>query len=220
MRPTEHALVDDIAAEIHARIMDGRIELGTWLRQEPLARELRVSRTPVREALRQLQAAGLLEVFPRRGALVRGPSARDVREAYVVRAELEGLAAQLAAEYVNDEQLARLDEAQEMFETAVATHVAGGRSAWPPANDLFHDVILDASGNARLAETVKHLHRSFPRNLTWSALATSSRQLRANVDEHARIREMIERHDGPGARRAMRAHVLRAGELIARRVER
>jgi DNA-binding GntR family transcriptional regulator len=179
-----------------------------------------VSRTPVREALRQLQAAGLLEVFPRRGALVRGPSARDVREAYVVRAELEGLAAEVAAEYVTDDQLARLGDAQRLFETAVAEHVSGATSIWPQANDVFHDVILQASGNARLAKTVMHLHRSFPRNLTWSALAASSRQLRANVDEHAAIRDRIECRDGPGPRRAMRAHVLRAGELIARRLER
>jgi DNA-binding GntR family transcriptional regulator len=216
------ALVDEIATEIRTRILDGRIEVGAWLRQETLAGELGVSRTPVREALRQLQAAGLVEALPRRGALVRGMSPRDIREAYVVRAELEGLAAELAAELITDEQLVRLRDAEDLFRVAVAESVAARAargSRWPRANDLFHDVILEASGNRRLADTVGQLHQSFPRNLTWAALSSSSRLLSQNVDEHARIRDCIEAHDGPGARAAMKDHVRRAGELIAHRAE-
>jgi DNA-binding GntR family transcriptional regulator len=208
------ALVDDIAAQIQTRIMDGRIEVGTRLRQEPLARELGVSRTPVREALRELQAMGLLELLPRRGAVVRAPSAREIREANAVRAELEGFAAELAAELITDDQLARLREADRLFHAAVA-EAAG----WPQANDLFHQVVLEASGNRRLAETVGHLHRRFPRNLTLSALAGSSRLLRDNAEEHARIRAHIEQRDTAGARRITRRHVVRAGELVARRAE-
>jgi DNA-binding GntR family transcriptional regulator len=221
------ALVDEIATTIRTRILDGRIEIGSWLRQETLASELGVSRTPVREALRQLQAAGLVEAIPRRGALVRGVSPRDIREAYVVRAELEGLAAELAAELITDAQLQRLRDAEGLFRAAVEEVTAGGRAAghalatskWPRANDLFHEVILEASGNRRLAETVRHLHHSFPRNLTWAALAGSARLLIQNVDEHARVLDRIEQHDGDGARAAMQRHVERAGDLIVRRAE-
>lgn len=81
MSQTDAALVDELAAEIQSRVLSGAIPTGARLRQESLAAEFGVSRTPVREALRKLQASGLVEVLPRRGALVRGPSAREVREA-------------------------------------------------------------------------------------------------------------------------------------------
>ena len=90
------ALVDEIASAIRNRIMTGEIAIGSQLRQAELAQELGVSRTPVREALRQLQTSGLIDVLPNRGAVVRVPAPWEVREAYEVRAELEGLACERA----------------------------------------------------------------------------------------------------------------------------
>ena len=113
------ALVDRLAATIQARVLSGEFASGSRLRQESLATEFGVSRTPVREALRKLQAAGIVQLEPRRGARVRGPSAREVREAYEVRAELEGLAAALASERMRDEELYRLRAAQELFHELV-----------------------------------------------------------------------------------------------------
>src|ERR1041385_9317135 len=83
------ALVDKLAAGLQARVLSGELPSGTRLRQEALAEEFGVSRTPVREALRKLQAGGLVELQPHRGAVVRGLSAREIRDAYEVRAELE-----------------------------------------------------------------------------------------------------------------------------------
>jgi len=87
------ALVDRLAATIRSRVLAGEIPTGSWLRQESLAAQFGVSRTPVREALRKLQATGLVQLEPNRGAVVRGLTEREIREAYEVRAELEGLAA-------------------------------------------------------------------------------------------------------------------------------
>src|SRR6478752_9913203 len=121
------ALVDRLAATIQARVLSGEFASGSRLRQESLAAEFGVSRTPVREALRKLQASGLVEMLPRRGALVRGPSAREVREAYEVRAELEGLAASLAATCIRDDELRRLRTAQSHFRRSVASLLAWRR---------------------------------------------------------------------------------------------
>jgi DNA-binding GntR family transcriptional regulator len=216
-------LVDRLAGEIQARVLSGATPVGTRLRQEALADEFGVSRTPVREALRQLQASGLVELLPNRGAVVRGPSAREIREAYEVRAELEGLAAELAAERISDRDLRRLQEAQRLFQDAVETLIARrarrrepwkDESLWVQANDLFHQAILDASANARLADTIADLHRSFPRNLTWAALSRSSRLLEENVKQHQAVLDAIERRDPAEARRSMVEHVRSAGELV------
>jgi DNA-binding GntR family transcriptional regulator len=216
-------LVDRLAGAIQTRVLSGDVPVGSRLRQEALAEEFGVSRTPVREALRKLQASGLVELLPNRGAIVRGPSAREIREAYEVRAELEGLAAELAAGRISDRDLLRLREAQALFRRSVETLIARrarrpqpwkDESVWVQANDLFHQAILDAAGNERLSDTIADLHRSFPRDLTWAALSQSSRLLEENVEQHEAILEAIERRDPVEARQRMIEHVRSAGELV------
>jgi DNA-binding GntR family transcriptional regulator len=218
-------LVDRLATAIQARVLSGAVARGVRLPQEALAAEFGVSRTPVREALRKLHATGLVELVPNRGAIVRGPSAREIREAYVVRAELEGLAAELAAVRISDHDLLRLREAEALFRRSVTSLVARRRrrrreprwadeSTWVRANDLFHQAILDAAANARLSATIADLHRTFPRDLTWSALDGNSRLLEENVEQHAVILQAIERRDAAEARRRMVEHVRHAGELV------
>ena len=222
------ALVDHIAATIRSSVLSGDIALGSRLRQQELAREFGVSRTPIREALRKLQANGIVELLPHRGAIVHGPTAPEIREAYEVRAELEGLAAELAATRIRDSQLEQLREAEKLFRHSITRLVRGGRGKggsspngeWTRANDLFHRVIQEASGNRRLVAIVQDLHRSFPRGLTWAALHDSSALLRQNVEEHHDILESIEAHDARAARARMSKHIHHAGELVAHHFER
>jgi DNA-binding GntR family transcriptional regulator len=224
------ALVDQLAADIQARVLSGAFPSGTRLRQSALAAEFGVSRTPIREALRKLQAGGLVEVQPHRGALVRGLSAREIRDAYEVRAELEALAAELAARRIRHDQLDGLRDAQEQFRAGLAATEearAGGSdggdearaAAWGRANDQFHQVIQEAAGNDVLASTLAHLHRSFPRDLSRIVLAESTPLLRANVHEHEEIIAALERRDAEDARELMRRHVRHAGELVTLRFE-
>jgi DNA-binding GntR family transcriptional regulator len=226
----ERSLVDHLASTIQARVLSGEIPSGTRLRQEAIAKEFGVSRTPVREALRKLQAMGVAQLQHNRGAVVRGPTPREVREAYEVRAELEGLAAELASTRIGDEQLQRLREAQTLFRRSIASLISKRRrhgreplwddaSDWVHANDQFHQAIQDAAGNRLLLRTIADLHRSFPRALTWSALSASSALLAENVEQHNAILEAIERRDPNAARQRMIEHVRSAGELIALRFE-
>jgi DNA-binding GntR family transcriptional regulator len=224
---TSSAATDGLVAELQRRILVGEYPPGTRLRQELLADEFGVSRMPVRTALLVLHGKGLVEAIPRRGAVVRGPSADDIREAYVVRAELEGLAAELAAQQIPDEELRALRAAADLFRTCVEDSVQDNSRTSPPAseplwsraNDQFHEGILTASGNNQLRKTVLQLHSSFPRNLTWSAISHSSSLLRHNVGEHYAILAAIEAGDPVAAREAARSHVRRSGELIASRHE-
>jgi DNA-binding GntR family transcriptional regulator len=210
-------VVDDLAEAIQTRIIAGDIPAGARLRQEQLAAEYRLSRTPIREALRKLQAEGTVELVPNQGAVVRGTTVRDVREGYEVRAELEGMAAALAATWITDVHLSQLRDAEALFRRAIEDSQPG---TWARANDQFHEAVQAAAGNERLRRTISDLHKAFPRHLTWGALEADSNLLAQNVEQHHAVLEAIERRDPDAARDAMRRHVLRAGELIARWVER
>jgi DNA-binding GntR family transcriptional regulator len=225
------ALVDKLAADLQARVLSGEFPSGTRLRQAALAEEFGVSRTPIREALRKLQASGLVELRPHRGALVRGLSPREIRHAYEVRAELEGLAAELAAQRIRQDQLDRLHDAQAQFREVLALAIEARESGrrldvsdrdavrWGRANDQFHQVIQEAAGNEVLIATLANLHRSFPRDLSRIVLAESTTLLQENVREHEAILAAIERRDPAAARELMQRHVRRAGSLVTLRVE-
>src|SRR5229473_4194249 len=88
-------LVSALAERIHAKIASGEYQVGSRLRQEDLAKAFKVSRTPVREALRQLEAKGVISHAHGHSAIIRAASPREIREIYQIRAELEGFAAQL-----------------------------------------------------------------------------------------------------------------------------
>ena len=155
---------------------------------------------------------------------MRRLSEREVREAYVVRAELEGLAAALAATSASDEQVERLKMAEVLFaraltELSTVDEAAHGRDTWHRANDIFHDAVLEASGNAMLRVVVNGVYERIPRNLTWAVLDGEPRRLRANIAEHRVVREAIEAGDAAAARQAMADHVLRSADLVARRSE-
>ena len=224
------ALVDHIAATLQSRVMRGELPGGTRLRQEPLAAEFGVSRTPVREALRKLQAGGLVELTPHRGAVVRGPTSREIREAYEVRAELEGFAAHLASQRIRDLQLQGLRDSVALFRSSMGSLIerrrAGGPGStgadieeWTRANDAFHQGIHAAAGNECLRSMLGELHKSFPRDLTGIVLSESSALIQENVEQHAAVLEAIEERDAEAARRLMVEHVRRAGELVTLRFE-
>jgi DNA-binding GntR family transcriptional regulator len=115
---------DDIALVIEEAIVSGELEPGTVLRQEQLSEQFNVSRTPIREALRRLAALGLVSFVPNRGVRVRTISRDDLHEAFMVRAELESLATEVAAAKMTPEDLAELDAS-----ASRRSHAACGRSS-------------------------------------------------------------------------------------------
>ena len=136
------------AAEvIRQAIIDGRAEPGQRLKEEELAQQLGISRTPIREALLMLQAEGLVETAPNRGATVRSYELSDLEDMYELRALLEGHAARRAATRIGAEELEQLRASCERFEQLV-----GGADvpALVSENAVFHDMILAAAGSDRL----------------------------------------------------------------------
>jgi DNA-binding GntR family transcriptional regulator len=218
----ESALVDDLAERIRQRITAGEFPIGMQLRQAALANEFKVSRTPVREALRKLQAGGLITVTPHRGAVVRVPAPWEVRDAYEVRAELEGLAAERAATRSGPSDIAKLERANDTMRkgaqraTKPSKQSGGKLQPTTAANDTFHMVILEAAGNERLAQVIQQINESFPRNVLAQVLVDDPGLRAVNVDEHDAIIQALRNRDGAAARAAMREHVLSAGNHLAR----
>ncbi|MDQ7903655.1 GntR family transcriptional regulator [Phytohabitans sp. ZYX-F-186] len=218
-RKTGAALVDDLADRIRNRIMTGEIPIGAQLRQAELASDFGVSRTPVREALRQLQTSGLIEVLPNRGAVVSVPAPWDVREAYEVRAELEALAAARAVRRITRDQIEQLRVAnREMYDYSLArsTGTAPDERDHRRSNDLFHTLIASISGNARLAKAINDINETFPRNVSAQLIVNDSRHRDENFREHERILQALADGDAERAAAEMRQHVVDAGEQLAR----
>lgn len=130
-------------------ILANRYAPGSELLEVPLSRELGVSRGPIREALHRLEAEGLVEITPRRGAVVISLTKRDFLEAYQVREALEALAVRLAVPRLTEEDLA----IAEGFIETMSTHAASGdMEAFFETNAAFHSAFVEASGNRKLME--------------------------------------------------------------------
>jgi DNA-binding GntR family transcriptional regulator len=223
MATSAEQLVGSLANRISAKIFTGEYPPGSPLRQEALAEEFSVSRTPIREALRLLEVRGVVQHRPNQGAIVLAPNAQDIRDAYQVRAELEGLAISLAVEWITDDQIERMRRAQKRFSETVdkliAARLSKGKTHsrnvpnWIESNDEFHGVVIEASGNRRLKQVIQDLHLGFTRNIMLSALMMDGRRMRENVSQHEAILSAICRQDSSEARKVMTHHILRSGEL-------
>ena len=145
-----HGLVDRLAATIQARVLSGESRPARASARRRSRREFGVSRTPVREALRKLQSNGLVSVEPNRGAVVNGPSVRDIREAYAVRAELEGFAAQQAVRGFATSSSNSLREAEQLFRHSVEGVIDERRRAASSATGRRR-----ASGNAQTTSSTR-----------------------------------------------------------------
>jgi DNA-binding GntR family transcriptional regulator len=209
----EHGKTVDIVVEIlREAILDGVLKPSAWLRETELAQELSVSRTPIREAFRRLAAEGLVDITAHQGAMVAPMTIDNILEVYVVRENLEGLAARLAARHRSPEHLSRLERALEEMRRAIA----GGKASAELAslNLMFHKVIREASANhllERFLGQVEHAVRRFG-----ATTFQSPGRAEEAVEEHGRIVEAIAAGDAEGAEKFALDHMQRARELRIR----
>jgi DNA-binding GntR family transcriptional regulator len=215
------SLNTQLAFRIQEDILKGTLRPGQRLFQEELSERYGVSRTPLREAIQRLEAQGLVQKLTNRAVVVRRRTADELREVYVVRAELEGFAAALAAEHRDADTLLHLQAYQAALTTAVDDAAAAGEADAAALNQRItaanldsHRTIRSAAGNAYLAQTIEATENAFPKDYVWRALRTPEDRRTINVDEHLQIHDALERHDAAAAQEAMRAHVLHAWKLL------
>ncbi|MCU1565527.1 MAG: Transcriptional regulator, GntR family [Pseudarthrobacter sp.] len=190
------------------RIMSGQYEPGGRIVELQLAKELGMSQSPIREALRDLAAAGVITIHPRRGARVRMPSAKELADVSIVRAEIDALAARLTAGAVSEATLAKL---QDLIDTMLAGVGAADFLGITEADVEFHRLIAQTAGNHALVSAFDHLS---PFGRTFITLKLPNVDVRHLLMEHVDILEALRDGDAERASKAAREHQLNVSKLI------
>jgi DNA-binding GntR family transcriptional regulator len=219
----ESTKADDIAGLIEEAIVSGELVPGSVLRQEQLSDRFGVSRTPVREALRRLAALGLVSFEPNRGVRVRTLSRDDLREAFLVRAELEALVTEEAARKMTPASLEELEECEKRFARLtreIRSHEPGGNrralmGEWMRANHAFHDVLYRVAELPYVESVAKSARRTFSGPTVWAPVDDELESLyERNQAEHRAIRQALAAGSVAGARERAREHVMHSFELL------
>ncbi len=208
-------IVQKLRDQIENGIVSGEFPAGRRLDETQLATRFGVSRTPVREALIQLGAIGLIEIRPRRGAIVVEPAPHRIYEMFEVMAELEAMAGAHAARRYTDDDRAALEDAHCR---CLRSAEAGDADAYYYDNEVFHEAVYAASHNGFLQEQCLALHRRL-RPYRRLQLRVRNR-METSLAEHERVVKAILSGDSNGAAAALRMHVAVQGErfsdLVAR----
>lgn len=155
-----HSLTRLIAEELKQAILAGKLAAGEKLVEEQLIASLKVSRVPLREALRSLEAEGYVTFFPNEQVVVSKPTLEEVEDNYSITSVLEGLAARLAVERASDEEIVRLRELHELLKRAYREKNA---ERYFEANSRFHRFIAELAGNERLYHLIQEMRQEIRR---------------------------------------------------------
>lgn len=197
-----HKLRDDI--------LSGKYKEHEELKEVAIGEELGVSRTPVREAFRQLELEGLIQIIPNKGAFVTGITIKDVKDIYMIRSKLEGLCARWATEHITKEQM------EEMEENVYLTEFHAKKGHMEQIAELdnrFHDILYEACDSKMLEHLLKDYH-NYVLRVRRKSLATS-RAMDSN-NEHRQIMEAIRDKDADRAEELANVHMVKAFENMVR----
>lgn len=198
-----------VYGSIRDDILNGRYQQNTELKEAAIGAELGVSRTPVREALRQLELEGLVNIIPNRGAYVNMITAKDVQDIYMIRSMLEGLCARWATEYITDEQLEALEETLCLSEYHTKK---GNCEKLYELDSQFHEQLYSASNSRILNHVLSDFH-DYVKRVRRVTLATQGRSEKSTM-EHRAIFEAVRGRDAGRAEELAKVHVKHTIECI------
>ena len=200
----KYSLRGRVFNRIREDILSGKYEQNEELRENTIAQELGVSRTPVREALRQLELEGLVTIVPNKGAYVNGISEKDIHDIYVIRSYMEGLCARWACEKMTDNCLKELDEVVELTEFYIRK---GNTEQIVELDNRFHELLYRACDSKWLDHMLTDFHHYVER-VRMKSLADPERAEKSN-QEHRAIVEALRKRDGEEAERLAHEHIIR-----------
>lgn len=199
----KYSLRGRVFNRIRENILSGKYKRGEELKETAIGTELGVSRTPVREALRQLELEGLVNLIPNKGAYVTGITAKDVKDIYQIRSLLEGLCAKWATELVTAEQLADLEEIIYLSEF----HVNHEHYEQVLALDnKFHELLYKISGSKILDHVLSDFHH-YVQRVRKITMASKDRAIKSN-EEHKQIVEAMKLRDAHKAEALANHHIM------------
>jgi len=209
MRLVHNSLHHEVAAQLRERIFAGELTPGTFLDEVMLAEQMKISRTPLREALKVLTAEGLVRHEPRRGCFVNEVTEKDLDEIFPVIALLEGRCAYEAAQHATDADLAALEEMhQKLSRHAKAKRI----NEYYETNFAIHEAIIALAGNRWLAGVISDL-RKLVKLARLQQLHAPGR-LEQSLSEHLAVFAALKARDPEGAEAAMRTHLTRQREAL------
>ncbi len=205
------SIADQIFEQLEKDILSGRYPRGEILSEVSLAKQLGVSRTPVREAIRRLEQENILQETGR-GLLVVGISQEDMMDMYEIRLQIEGLAARRAAARITDEELNAMRETLDLQRFYVEKGAESNSDQIKNLDSRFHEQLYQSSGSKAFCDTLLGLHKK----ITKFRRASVSKRSRAvqSIEEHEAIYAALASHDPEAAADAVREHALRARERI------
>lgn len=203
------AVVERVAHILRDRIVKGDLASGERLVERQLSAELSVSRTPIREALKLLQADGLIEISLHRGAQVAPYRATDALDLFEVISVLEGRAARRLAETILPETLERLAD---MHARMLDHHARGQARQYFDTNTVIHDFIVQACANSVLAETHQRLIARARRGRFLAIMKPE--RLEQAVGEHEAVMQAFRARDGAAAEKVWEQHLRHTGETV------
>ncbi len=207
-------LRDVVFNTLRRAILRGELVPGQRLMEIQLAEKMGVSRTPVREAIRKLELEGLVVMIPRKGAEVAHISGKNLRDVLEVRRALEELAGELACARMSAEELKLLEQANHRFAAVIGSDDI---TMLAQTDEDFHGLIYRATENDRLVQMVNHLREQMYRYRIEHIKDKSQRKLL--VQEHQEIIRALAARDVEAARRAIRGHISKQEEVIARTIK-
>ncbi len=184
-------LREKILETIRDAILKGTMKPGERVSEPDLAERFGISRTPIREAFRQLESEGYLEVVPRKGAVVASLSERDIEEFYAIKIILEGFAARMAAEKLTGKEIERLESINERLHKIAKE---GDVKTFFRVHNEFHEVFIKAAGNDKLSEMINQLVMKFKR-LRLASLSQPGR-MEVSIEDHSDMIQAFKDHDG------------------------
>lgn len=191
--------------KIREDILNGRYNNNDELREVSIGEELGVSRTPVREAFRQLELEGLIQIVPNKGAYVTGITVKDVKDIYMIRSKLEGLAARWAVSNISDALMEEMEENIYLSEF----HASKGHSEqMSELDNRFHEILYEACGSKMLEHQLREYHEYVLR-VRRKTLAQNKRGAES-TEEHKRIMEAIKEKDADTAEKTANEHIVNA----------
>jgi DNA-binding GntR family transcriptional regulator len=206
--PTRGNMPVAVADALREAILDGVLAPGAWLREAEVARELKVSRTPVRDAFRTLAAEGLVNINANQGAVVSPMTTDDVIELYAMREVLEGLASRLSAR-----RSARrcLEEFSVLIPEMKRVGAAGEISKLSRLNFQFHEIVREAAGNRYLDRSLAQIQNA-ARRFPDPTLGLPGR-VKESIEEHVVLADAISRGDAAAAEKLAIEHMRHLSEL-------